>query len=140
MDYWDNLTYDLTSDANAIAGLQLIWEELKEEFLIETIHNKLEQIVMYGDYAVDFHYSSTIGLNESVGSKLAIWPNPTTGSLSLNGDGLQQVEIFSMDGRQVMHFGNGIKSINVNTLAHGCYLLKATFLDGSKAMQKFVKE
>jgi hypothetical protein len=25
-------------------------------------------------------------------------------------------------------------------LAKGCYLLKATFVDGSKAMQKFVKE
>ena len=140
LDYWDNLTYDLTSDANAIAGLQLIWEELKEEFLIETIHNKLEQIVMYGDYTVDFHYSSTIGLNESVGSKLALWPNPTTGSLSLNGDGLQQVEIFSMDGRQVMHLENSVETINVSALAKGCYLLKATFVDGSKAMQKFVKE
>ena len=140
LDYWDNLTYDLTSDANSIAGLLLIWEDLKEEFLVETIHNKLEQIVMDGDYAVDFHYSSTIGLNESVGSKLVLWPNPTTGSLSLNVDGLQQVEIFSMDGKQVVHLENGFESINVNALAKGCYVLKATFNDGSKAMQKFVKE
>ena len=97
--------------------------------------------VSAGDaFAVDFHYSSTIGLNESVGSKLVLWPNPTTGSLSLNGDGLQQVEIFSMDGKQVVHLENGFESINVNALAKGCYVLKATFNDGSKAMQKFVKE
>jgi hypothetical protein len=53
---------------------------------------------------------------------------------------LQQVEIFSMDGKQVMRLGNGSESINVNALAKGCYLLKATFANGSKAMQKFVKE
>ena len=142
LDYWDNLTYDLTSDANSIAGLLLIWEELKEELSLGTIlvHNKLEQFVMDGDYVIDFHYSSPLGLNESSKSKLELWPSPTTGSLSLNVDGLQQVEIFSMDGREVMHVENGFETLSVGNLANGCYLLKATFVDGSKAMQKFVKE
>ena len=60
--------------------------------------------------------------------------------MSLNAEGVQQVEIFTIDGRQVMHLEYGFETINVSALAKGCYLLKATLNDGSKAVQKFVKE
>jgi hypothetical protein len=86
------------------------------------------------------YYSAATGLGEYNENQLAIWPNPVSETLNLNAEDLQQVEIFSMDGKQVMRLGNGSESINVNALAKGCYLLKATFANGSKAMQKFVKE
>ena len=142
LNYDDNLIYDLTTDATSISGLLLIWEEIKGDLELEdiSIYNKLKQFVMNGDYILDFHYSSTIGLNESAESKLTLWPNPATESLNLNAEGLQQVEIFSLDGRQVTLVENGFESINVNDLAKGCYLLKAAFSDGSKTVQKFVKE
>ncbi len=135
-------SYDLTVSSSVIAGLKYF----DGDFI--TIHNKLMTVeeTDYDEGQPDqtiksvLYYSAATGLGEYNENQLAIWPNPVSETLNLNAEDLQQVEIFSMDGRQVMHFGNGFESINVNALAKGCYLLKATFVDGSKAMQKFVKE
>ena len=135
-------SYDLTVSSSVIAGLNYFDGD------IITIHNKL---VAFEETDYDegqpeqtiksvLYYSAATSLGEYNENQLAIWPNPVSETLNLNAEDLQQVEIFSMDGRQVMCFGNGFESINVNALANGCYLLKATFVDGSKAMQKFVKE
>ena len=89
---------------------------------------------------VDLFYSEAHGLNENNEAVLNIWPNPVVETLSLNAEDLLQVDIFSMDGKQVMHLENGMENIHVGTLANGCYLLKATFANGTMAIQKFVKE
>ena len=89
---------------------------------------------------VDLFYSEAHGLNENNETVLNIWPNPVVETLSLNAEDLQQVDIFSIDGKQVMHLENGMENIYVGTLANGCYLLKATFANGTMAIQKFVKE
>ena len=135
-------SYDLTVSSSNVAGLQYF------EGDIISIHNKLMAVeqTSYEDGQPEmttksvFYYSAATSLNEYNENQLAIWPNPVLETLNLNAEDLQQVEIFSMDGKQVMRLGNGSESINVNALAKGCYLLRATFTDGSQAMQKFVKE
>ena len=135
-------SYDLTVSSSVIAGLNYFNGD------IIVIHNKL---VAFEETDYDegqpeqtiksvLYYSAATSLGEYNENQLAIWPNPVSETLNLNAEDLQQVEIFSMGGRQVMRFGNGFESINVSALANGCYLLKAIFTDGSKAMQKFVKE
>ena len=135
-------SYDLTVSSSEIAGLGYF------EGDNVSIHNKLLAFeeTDYDDGLAQqtlkgvLYYSAATGLGEYNENQLAIWPNPVSEILNLNAEDLQQVEIFSMDGKQVMRLGNGSESINVNALAKGCYLLKATFANGSKAMQKFVKE
>ena len=149
---WDNqdweidnetvITYDLTVPSSAIAGLSYLEGDnvsinnkvmaFEETDYDDGIAQQTLKTVMY--------YSAASSLGEFNENQLAIWPNPVSETLNLNAEDLQQVEIFSMDGKQVMRLGNGFESINVNALAKGCYLLKATFANGSKAMQKFVKE
>ena len=149
---WDNqdweidnetvITYDLTVPSSAIAGLSYLEGDnvsinnkvmaFEETDYDDGIAQQTLKTVMY--------YSAASSLGEFNENQLAIWPNPVSETLNLNAEDLQQVEIFSMDGKQVMRLGNGSESINVNALAKGCYLLKATFTDGSQAMQKFVKE
>ena len=149
---WDNqdweidnetvITYDLTVLSSAIAGLSYLEGDnvsinnkvmaFEETDYDDGIAQQTLKTVMY--------YSAATSLSEYNENLLAIWPNPVSETLNLNAEDLQQVEIFSMDGKQVMRLGNGSESINVNALAKGCYLLKATFTDGSQAMQKFVKE
>jgi hypothetical protein len=135
-------SYDLTVSSSVIAGLNYFNGD------IITIHNKLTD-VEETDYDEGLpeqtiksvlYYSNVTSLDEYNENQLAIWPNPVSETLNLNAEGLQQVEIFSMDGRQVMHVENGFETLCVGNLANGCYLLKATFADGSKVMQKFVKE
>ena len=134
------LTYDLSVPSNTIAGLDFF-----DDAAI-TMNNKpltIEETTNDDEVASIFYtlyYSETTGIGEHNGSQIALWPNPASEILSLNAKGLQQVEIFSMDGRQVMHLENGIETIDVSALAKGCYLLNVTFADGSKAVRKFVKE
>ncbi len=134
------LTYDLSVPSNTIAGLDFF-----DDAAI-TMNNKpltIEETTYDDEMASIFYtlyYSETTGMGEHNGSQIALWPNPASETLSLNAEGLQQVEIFSMDGRHVMHLENGIETIDVSALAKGCYLLNATFADGSKAVRKFVKE
>lgn len=136
------ISYDLTVSSSVIAGLSYLQGDNV------SIHNKVLAFeeTDYDDGIAEqtlksvLYYSAATGLGEYNENQLAIWPNPVSETLNLNAEDLQQVEIFSMDGKQVMRLGNGFESINVNALAKGCYLLKATFNDGSKAMQKFVRE
>lgn len=142
LEEWENegmniFTYDLSTPVTNTAGIFMIWDNELQ------IYNKvLGWEYEFGDEieTVDLYYSSCEGVNEMTESPLNLWPNPVSESLSLNAKDLQQAEIFSMDGKQVMHLENGFETINVSTLAKGCYLLKVTFADGSKAAQKFVKE
>jgi hypothetical protein len=134
------LTYDLSVPSNTIAGLDFfddadITLNNKPLTIKETTYDDEMAPIFYTLY-----YSETTGIGEHNGSQIALWPNPASETLSLNAEGLQQVEIFSMDGRQVMHLEGGIETIDVSALAKGCYLLNATFADGSKAVRKFVKE
>ena len=136
------ISYDLTVSSSVIAGLSYLQGDNV------SIHNKVLAFeeTDYDDGIAEqtlksvLYYSAATGLGEYNENQLAIWPNPVSETLNLNTQDLQQVEIFSMDGKQVMRLGNGFESINVNALAKGCYMLKATFNDGSKAMQKFVRE
>lgn len=135
-------TYDLSVSSSIIAGLDNLSETVtsmnnKLTTIEETSYsNGMPQMTM----PYDLYYSSVTGMGEHNGSQIAIWPNPASETLNLNAEGLQQVEIFTIDGRQVMHLENGFETINVSALAKGCYLLTATFADGSKSVEKFVKE
>ena len=131
------ITYDLSVPVSNTAGIFMVWDDEL------SIYNKaLGWQLEYEDetMSVVLFYSNCVGLNETNENQVNIWPNPVSEKLNLNAEGLQQVEIFSMDGRQVMHLENGFETVNVSALATGCYMLKATFADGNKAMRKFVKK
>lgn len=144
--------YDLNVPSNTVAGLWFFEEKFANvDFVsggITKLNNKLlrveETTFDYGKtnrtLVTEFYYSSVTAVNETHEMSLILWPNPTTESLSLNAEGLRQVEIFSLDGRLVMSLNKGIESIDVTSLAQGAYLLKATREDGSQVMKKFVKE
>ena len=137
LEYTMFYTYDLAVPVENTAGIFMVWEDGLP------IYNKvLNWQVQYDDVAEStlLFYSGCVGLDEMSENRLSVWPNPASEVLSLNAEGLKQVEIFSMDGRQVMRLENGLETLNVSNLAKGCYLLKAIFIDGSKAVQKFVKE
>ena len=137
-----NITYDLTVPSNVIAGIENFYNSFP------SVNNKILTLeeTQYNDgiptvtIPYTLYYSEVTGIGEHNGNQIAIWPNPASETLSLNAEGLQQVEIFTIDGRQVLHLENGFETINVSALAQGCYLLTATFADGSKAVQKFVKK
>ena len=135
-------TFDLSVPSSDIAGLDNFGQGVlgMNNKLLTVDETSYDDGIPQQTINYTLYYSAITGLGENNEALLSVWPNPATESLNLNAEGLQQVEVFSMDGRQVMHLENGFETVNVSTLANGCYLLKATFADGTKAMRKFVKE
>lgn len=131
----DEMEYDLNVPKANVAGLSFRYGGLYNDKMLNKRGIYPEDIKEYV-----FYYSNAgTGVAESAESRMSVWPNPVSETLNLKGD-MTQVKIFSMDGKQVMNIQHSFESINVSNLANGCYLLKATFTNGSMAVQKFVKE
>lgn len=139
----DEITYEPADDN--IAGVEdyIKYSENWRGFRFNHNYKIVNYQETYESGNVDtttFYYSSTTDLAENTESKMFIYPNPATELLSVNVEGLQQVEVYAMDGRRMMSLEKGFESINVCQLAKGCYLIKATMADGSAITKKFVKQ
>lgn len=132
----DENEYDLNVPKTNVAGLSFRYGGYYND-------KKLKEREINSDGDVEecvFYYSNAgSGVTENAESLLSIWPNPVSETLNLKGD-MTQVQIYSIDGRLVMSLDKGFETINVNALATGSYLLKATLNDGSVTTQKFLKK
>ena len=77
-----------------------------------------------------------LGVDEFDLDDFTVWPNPTTGLLTLAAEA-QRVEILSLMGQRVAVFEN-TSSIDISNLTAGVYILKATLPQG-EAVRKVVK-
>ena len=80
--------------------------------------------------------TAPLGVDEFNLSDFNVWPNPTTGLLTLAAEA-QRVEILSLMGQRVAVFEN-TSSIDISNLTAGVYILKATLPQG-EAVRKVVK-
>ena len=135
-------TFDLTVPIDVIAGLDYLSDA------IVSINNKVVSVkeTQYEDgfptSSMEFalYYSAITSVSETTEASLNLWPNPACETLSVQAEGLQQVDIFTLEGRHVATVENGFESINVSALSTGCYVMKATMKDGRVSIQKFVKK
>ncbi|MBQ8959360.1 MAG: T9SS type A sorting domain-containing protein [Bacteroidales bacterium] len=114
LEYTMFYTYDLSVPVGSTAGIFMVWDDELP------IYNKvLNWQVQYDDVAEStvLFYSGCEGLDETAESRLSVWPNPTSDVLNLNAEGLQQVEIFTLNGQQVAVANSGFESIGVSHLA-----------------------
>lgn len=135
-------TYDLSVPASVIAGLNdsgLTGMGINNMLLsVKEISYDEGQPTDTNEFFL--YYSAASGVGEITGASLSLWPNPAHETLKVQAEGLQQVDLFTLDGKHITTVENGFESINVSALTAGCYLLKATLKDGSVSMMKFVKE
>ena len=80
----------------------------------------------------------------SQGSEIQVYPNPTTGQLTINNGQLtiDNVEVYDIAGKlvQTYRFNSSTKvNLDVSTLAKGAYSL-SIYSEGQKTTKKFVKE
>jgi len=71
-----------------------------------------------------------------------IYPNPTTGIVTVTGENLRQVEVFNMLGQQVFSIkgeGNELR-IDMAELPAGVYFVNVTDEEGRRCVRKVVKE
>ena len=82
------------------------------------------------------HYG--VGVEENVVSA-NIYPNPTTGMINIDCEGVTMVQMFNIAGQEVLSLEGEINVLNIEDLAKGIYVMKVTTENGS-LMQKVVKE
>lgn len=78
------------------------------------------------------------GINDVNAANVKLYPNPTTGNLYIEVEGLQKVEVIDAVGRVVMSQNNG-NVINMSNLANGIYTVRV-MANGNTAVKKVVKK
>lgn len=92
-----------------------------------------------------FKYSETV-LNTngfSRNNNFMVYPNPSTGLLTINGKNLNEIKIFDMAGKQVMSGkASSLDNLNidVSSLSTGIYLLNVMDDSGAISTLKFAKQ
>jgi hypothetical protein len=78
-----------------------------------------------GDQAI--YRNQQLGVSSNEKSEVDLYPNPVTSSFQLDidaGSNIKTVRIFSVDGKEVMHFKKPQDSYNVSQLSPGIYFVK----------------
>lgn len=73
---------------------------------------------------------------DDITAQVALYPNPTTGILNILADGLQEVSVLDINGRNVMTFNNSV--IDMSDLANGVYFVRVITNNGIST-QKIIK-
>ena len=135
LETWSlQMTYHIsygTPEIESIAGLALYWDLFGRSI---PIHNKVEQLIMDEDgeyYYLDFHYSSTDGLDEPTENPLTVWP------VKIEGAEAVEVQVYNAVGQMVKTI-QGSNEINVSGLAEGVYMLRITDADGKSHAARIV--
>nr|WP_199001914.1 T9SS type A sorting domain-containing protein [Flavobacterium sp. ASV13] len=85
-------------------------------------------------------YSGTLGLDQNFEpNKMIIYPNPVSNQMFISADNIQKVEIYNLLGTLVKTSGKDTESIDVNHLASGSYIVKAT-TDQGIITKKIIKK
>ncbi len=88
-----------------------------------------------------FKYSNIIKLNNTTTSRLAVFPNPSSGVITISGTSSKgQVRLLNRDGKVLISKNVTAQSqtMDINLLAKGIYILQ--YIDGKKVLQqKIVK-
>ena len=83
-----------------------------------------------------------LSAEEQSGSAISVYPNPSTGLITIKGNNLQRVDVINMLGQEVLSVqgkGNEMQ-IDLSRLPAGTYMLRVTMEDGKTYSDKVVKE
>lgn len=81
--------------------------------------------------------SPFVGLDNAEEINLSVYPNPTTGIVAVEGEGIKNVEVMDMTGRTVMTTSNSV--VDMTNLSNGLYMLRINTEKGAFT-QKIVKK
>jgi hypothetical protein len=94
--------------------------------------------------SVDFAFNASIttitGVEEIISSDVNVFPNPTLDNLNITiEENIEQLSIYSINGRLVKTINENVKSINVSDLSEGMYVLVINTKNGI-IRKRFIKE
>ena len=98
--------------------------------------------VSISDDCSQVNFSTTLSTEEVEVTGMAIYPNPTSDKLQIQGvTNIQQLEIYSILGTAIkIPLNISSNSINVSSLKNGVYFLKVTDTQNRSTLKKFIKQ
>jgi PKD repeat protein len=133
--YQETLTADITAPSQRAVAIP---ETVSGEFKVAFRHYETTggYYILISDIAV-VASGSTQGIDNANAANVAVYPNPASSMLSVEGEGIEQVEIIDVNGRVVMTAEAG--TINISALANGVYMVRVVTAAGVST-QKIVKK
>lgn len=154
IDYWKNANHcvdepvidtlpDLHNDG--LRFVRYTYEGEAELQLLKVIggnhswyHNANQYDISYMEEIHKFFTTNNIqvGVNEPTNSGLRLWPNPTSGSITIEVDADMDLSVFDLQGRLLARQSvqKGLNSIDLSTLQDGLYFIKTSEGTVSKMM------
>ncbi len=79
-----------------------------------------------------------LGINIAESDNITLYPNPTSGKLTIVADDVEKVEVFDQSGRIAATFKD-TNEIDIHNLPTGAYTLRITLHNGS-AVKRVIKQ
>ncbi len=79
-----------------------------------------------------------VGINIAEGNNITLYPNPTSGKITIVADDVEKVEVFDQSGRIAATFKD-TNEIDIHDLPTGAYTLRITLRNGS-AVKRVIKQ
>lgn len=86
--------------------------------------------------AFALYEENCVNVNEVIGSKTTVYPNPAYGKINIAGEEFDYCEIYDVLGKKIMTSRN--PKVDVSTLSDGNYLVKVVLKSGKQATSKII--
>jgi len=126
---------------NIIPAAELIFldetTEADEEYCyeIEVIYNDCEE-----SFKTEVQCIKVLSINDMPATQYTIFPNPTSGNITIEGKELNRIEIYDIQGRKLAEYTNIKESLQVNVshLDNGIYFVRLFSNSGETAVKRLV--
>ncbi|MBO5810214.1 MAG: agmatine deiminase family protein [Bacteroidales bacterium] len=105
----------------------------------ELYDSELSIVSSLGEQIVPIIWNCTIGLEENNAIKVELYPNPVNDVLTVKGDNIVKVAIFSALGQEIISVENR-NEIDVTSLNNGLYFVRLVDNKGNTLTKKIVKQ
>lgn len=91
-----------------------------------------------GSWMIKFTTGNTgnVGISSVNGNEINVFPNPTTGMVNIDAEGLNRVEVLDMTGRTVLT--SNATTVDMSNLSNGVYMFRVV-TDNGTSLKKVVK-
>ena len=142
----DHLMNDATTEIIGVTETVFVDEVTSEEiaidrsYKIKAIYPECESEFALTDNGDDFIRISNVSVDESLLSCVKLYPNPTSGQLSVEAEAMTSISVYDLVGQCLMQKSaeDGQATIDMSQLQNGIYVVKVNTANGS-AVQRVVK-
>lgn len=137
---------NLTNETSLVTGVtetyyeeEITIEEMDKSYQVKAVYEECESGFALTESGDDFININNLSVSESL-MNLTVYPNPTTGILTIKAEGLTNVEVYNLIGQRLLSgIGHeGVSEVDLSGFENGVYLMKVSTDKGS-VIKKVVK-